>query len=617
MLVAVVPNPPQSAPNWAVLVVGALVTALVAVNELDRLLPELATLGDRLRSHTRARRSRPRPKTVVRFGLTLVLALAIGSGVPRLPELGESVWIRYFGCPHPIELAVLSSPDGLAPARKLAERYEQWTAKRNYGCPTVSTYVYATSTGETREALTAGWSAEHLRNVGPRPDLWLPDSGAEVDKLKATDIDKTLIAEDYPVASSPLVLGIASSTVVKAQRSLTWTKWLQQVRDVVRPDPSTSPMGEVATAVLYGVEQPVDGAGARAIELQIGQSLDRDGYPLGNGLEILCRHRQLITPRSAVIVSEQALVQFNVGAPLGGKCATAERRRPEDGDLQAFYPSDTRSLDYWFVRFTWGYPAQKQEAGDFGKWLTSADGMKALVEAGLRPPGFAVSEPLSEPNGVLPGAIVNRDPIGPDALGTAMKLYESAHRPGRVLLALDTSGSMAAPADTGRSRFDVASQGARRALDLMGNRDEFGLRFFPGGESVPIGLRDDLVGGVPRREVTTTTLDQTTPKGNTPLFHAIVDGVSELGGSNDEQVSALVVLTDGEDTASRLTLEQVRDAVLGQGVRIFVIAVGETRCASRALRVLTADTGGACHDADFASVEDRLVEVVGALWEGP
>lgn len=59
--------------------------------------------------------------------------------------------------------------------------------------------------------------------------------------------------------------------------------------------------------------------------------------------------------------------------------------------------------------------------------------------------------------------------------------------------------------------------------------------------------------------------------------------------SDDDQVSALVVLTDGENTANRRTLEQVLDAVRGQGVRIFVIAVGETSCASRTLQVLTSD----------------------------
>lgn len=454
--------------------------------------------------------------------LTLVLALAIVFGALRLPELVRGAWVWYSGCPHPIELAVLSSPEGLVPATKLTEQYEQWTAEGNHGCPDVRMSVDASSMEKTREALRAGWSGDHLRDVGPRPDLWLAYSASEVDKFKTTETGRTVIAEDYSVASSPLVLGITGSAAVEAQdgrqQNMTWAEWLQQNPNVVRPDPSTSPTGEVATAVLYGLEQPVDGAAARAIEQQIGRSLDQDDYPLtGNSLEILCRHRRLPTPGSAVIVSEQALVRFNTDAPLGGKCPTAERPPSEEGRLQAFYPSDTRSLDYRFVRFNWAYPAQKRAAAAFGRWLTSDEGKNALVEAGLRPPRFAISEPLSERNGVSPGAIVNHDPIGPEVLRTAMERYDRAHRPGRVLLTLDSSGSMAAPADLGRSRFEVAGQGARRALELMGERDEIGVRFFPDGEPVPIGPRDDLVGGVPHRELIATTLDQTEPKGNTPL----------------------------------------------------------------------------------------------------
>lgn len=75
-----------------------------------------------------------------------------------------------------------------------------------------------------------------------------------------------------------------------------------------------------------------------------------------------------------------------------------------------------------------------------------------------------------------------------------------------------------------------------------------------------------------------------------------------------------MVLSDGEDTSSGLTSGQVREAVAAADVRIFVIAVDETRCAAETLRVLSADSGGACYDVNAGDAGVQLAEVFAALW---
>ncbi|MGH3916648.1 MAG: vWA domain-containing protein [Pseudonocardiaceae bacterium] len=612
---AVIPHPPHTTRDWIIVAAGAFVAA--AVSQLDMLQKWLARVVGGLR--------RPGLKIVATLGLTLLLALAIGFGASRLSDLGQSARVQLAGCPHPTQLRVLTSPDGLDPVRMLAGEYEKWTEERNHGCPSVSVHVYAASAKDTRSALSAGWSTKGYLTVGPRPDLWLADSGSAVGDIDSSSNSGITILDKYRVASSPIVLGMSDSIAAQAladRRQLpTWAELRKEDflhKSLVRPDPRTSATGEVATALLYGIEQPVDGAEARKIEQRIGRSLDDGGYQLGNSLQLLCRHRQLATSGSAsgsiVVVSEQALVRFNKGDPLGGKCATAAPEAVGDHILRAFYPLDTRALDYWFIRFS-SYPAQQEDAARFRSWLTGDEGKQALVGAGLRPPSFPVNEPLSEPYGVQPGAKFTNESIGPEVLNSAIQLYDEAYRPGRVLLALDASGSMAAAIGNGETRFEVVAEGAKQALGLMGVRDEFGLRFFPAGESVPIGPlgRAD---GISRQEATDTALSRTAPNGNTPLFQAIVDSVQEVGQSSDERVSALVVLTDGENTPNGRTLDQVREVVQRAGVRIFIIAVGETRCASEALRTLTADTFGDCHDTDFSSVGSSLEKVFTALWKG-
>lgn len=614
MLGATIPRAPQSARDWVVVAAGAFVAALVT--QLDILQEWLARVVGQWR--------RPRLKTVATLGLTLLLALAIGFGASHLSELGAGAWIRLAGCPHPTQLRVLSSPDGLDPVQMLAAEYEKWTEERNHGCPAVNVHVYAASANDTQVALASGWSNGYP-TVGPRPDLWLADAGSEFDKIiEAPKNSGIEIRDNYIIASSPIVLGVSGSTIQaledRPQRP-TWERLRKEDflrKNLVRSDPRISTAGAVATALLYGIENPVDVAEAREIELRIGRSLDDVKYPLGSSLQLLCRHRQLAesdsTSGSVVIVSEQELVRFNKGDPLGGECATSTKQTVGDGILRAFYPSDTRSLDYQFVRFS-SYPAQEKEADRFGNWLTGKDGKHALVRAGLRPPTFTVGEPLNELYGVQPGATFKRESIKPEVLSSSIQRYDDVSRPGRVLLALDASGSMAAAVEPVQTRFQVVAQGAGQALDLMGKRDEFGLRFFPAGESVPIGLLDGS-DGISRREITVTALSHTTPNGSTPLFQTIVDGVREVGPSDARHVSALVVLTDGENTPDGLTLNQVLEVAQPEGVRIFIIAVGDTRCASEVLRMLTVNTGGGCHDADFGSVGNSLEEVFSALWKG-
>jgi len=336
---------------------------------------------------------------------------------------------------------------------------------------------------------------------------------------------------------------------------------------------------------------------------------------------MLCRERELTPPRNSMIVSEQAVLRFNTGAPLGGRCAAGTGRLSSQEQLKAFYPSDTRGLDIRFARLSWSDASQGRAAARFGDWLVSDDGQQTLLAVGLRPNGVTIRDPLSEQNGVLPGATVKDDPVPLEALRAAMRQYDLAHRQGRVLLALDASGSMGAAVDNGQTRFTVAGEGVRRAIELMGQHDEFGLWLFASGrvgaaiqEPVPIGPRDGPVNGVSRRDAAVAALSRTTPAGGTPLLRAIRDGVAAVGPSDDSRIRALVVLSDGEDTSSGLTLGQVKEAVAAADVRIFVIAVGETHCAAETSRVLSADSGGACYDINAGDAGVQLAEVFAALW---
>src|SRR6266536_183581 len=626
---------PQSVGRWLMLAVGSLIggaVGILATGLFDRLLAWATTGWERFRERAQAR-------TVLLAVLVCLATVGVGFATPPVLA-GAHRWLN--GCPHPTELRVLTAPDGVDGFRKLARDYEQSTAAANHDCPGVSVYVYAAAPGAARTALATGWPIDALRDLGPRPDVWLPDSSLEVDDV-ASDAKRYAnvlpVADSWPMASSPVVLGMPATAVPEAmatgRRNLSWTQVLSRVDELGwglgRPDPTVSVVGQLATTAMYvsaagGPGRMPDPVRARGIEQRIERSLDKGSYPLGDSAALLCRQRRGDAPPTAIVTTEQALVRFNQGYPLGGECGIGQPPPSPEARLLAFYPPDTLGLDHPFIRFGWGDPADPQTAAAtaFGRWLRSGQGKEALLRIALRPTGpFEITDPLTENNGAAPGAAFVRTPPPRELRSQTSVRYDAARRPGRVLLAVDASGSLGERAATTGTRFEVATRAIQQSLRLMSDRDEFGLWVFPADaegrgtrQLVPIGRGDATADGLPRREAAVAALGRVTPAGGTPLHRTIVDGVRAVGPTGEDRVTALVVVTDGEDTSSGLTPAQVTAAVRDKQVRVLVIAVGEAHCSAQALTDVTAGTGGACYEPGLDSVDDVLVELFCALWKG-
>jgi uncharacterized protein with von Willebrand factor type A (vWA) domain len=188
-----------------------------------------------------------------------------------------------------------------------------------------------------------------------------------------------------------------------------------------------------------------------------------------------------------------------------------------------------------------------------------------------------------------------------------LQRYHSVLTPGRVLLALDTSGSMSEPvAGTAATRFQVAVRGVRESLNQMGPLDQFGLWTFPDKGKVEIGTGEPV-----RREVA-KTLATVQPAKGTPLYKTIIDATAEVGPGTQHR-HAVVVLTDGEDTTSHLGPRDVEQAISGKGVKVYIVAAGEARCRDHPLADITT---AVCYQATFDNIDDRLAELFGTLWGG-
>jgi hypothetical protein len=616
---------PASAGRWVMLFSGAAIGGLgglFAAGLFDSLLASSGGLIEFLRKWAR-------PRVLAFVGGLCLFALALGYAVPPVVD-GVDRW--WHGCDQPAVVRVLTSTEQLVAAAQLADAYETATAEGNHGCPTADLYVFASRPADAHEAVASGWTNDALRQIGPRPDVWLPDSTLDIADAQEAAVRFAVtvpIAENRTIAYSPVVLAVPAINVPddlsERRRDLTWQQLWQEAErrgwDVVRPDPAVSGSGVLATAALYA-GLSADPATARGVEQRIERSLDGGGYPLGTSAELLCHKRTSDPRRAAVLATEQAAVRFNQGLGCG-----LDRGLPDpERSLVVFYPKDTVSENHPFVRLGWDGVAGTTTAAakDFGGWLGSAAGKRALLRTALRPPPlFDVADPLTEQFGAHAGITFDRRPPVRQTIDASLLRYGQARRPGRVLLALDASGSMQAAVDrAGTTRFQLATKGVARALELMSGRDEFGLRTFPADargigarQIVPLGRADAPVGTVPRRQAAIDGLTGVRPAGGTPLYQTIADGVRDVATNPDERIASLVVLTDGNDTSGRQPSE-VDTQIGGKGVRVFVIAIGEASCGALALQTITAHSGGACYDAGLDPVDDVLLNLFGLLWGG-
>ena len=628
-----VTDPPERVWGWVVLVVGIFVGALAAALLFDAPLQRLAHAVDRI---FRKIKLRAVVLWVVPPGLVTILGWYFAGPLIATAEVG------LFGCRHPVEVRVLTMPESLELYRQVAEEYEIDAARRNHGCRTAQLSVYAVPAEETHTGLVSGWVSNYLRDHGPRPDVWLPDSKLRVDNVRTA---KQVLGHGPDIsvvdsiAFSPIVLGVPAAMAGHGdleRQNMTWATLFRGTQasglGVIRPDPVVSTVGDFATIALYtsegGLKTRENLSRAREIEQWIGRSHDDGGYLPGDGATLLRRYHQLGTTSAAVITSEQALLQHNQAVRREELRPCVDELAPDEC-LLAYYPTDTHRLDFHFVRLQWSESPASQEqqeaASDFGDWLANTEGGKnALYAQGLRPTRPEVDgraptgEPMAEANGILFEAPLLHPQNEPsltvrDDVRTARK---DARRPGSVLMMVDTSGSMNTGTGVG-TRFDAVKNAVHHSLELAGDRDEFGLSVFsgqgpPDRPLVPVASVNKLAN---RRAA--DVLDQIRPEGTTPLYQAIADGVNTVSRSgNNDRVAALVVLTDGKDSASRLMPAQLVERIRNKGVRVFVVAFGEANCSAQALTEALSVAGGSCQQVDVDDLSNGLARTMRQLWAG-
>ena len=297
---------------------------------------------------------------------------------------------------------------------------------------------------------------------------------------------------------------------------------------------------------------------------------------------------------SAVAMGEETLVDFN-------------QHRNGQPKLVAIYPSEGTFYNdnpYLALKASWVTPEQRAGAASFGTYLADRIDAETAAKGGFRPADLKAKPraPLTPQNGVDPNQ--PERVLGlpePRVLAALKKAWRNDRKPANVLLVLDTSGSM-----TQEKRLENAKQGLKAFIKEVAPQDRVGLTTF----SDRIQPLVKIAPARGNRAKLRTIVGNLVADGGTAIYDATTAGVDQVTKLADtSRINAVVLLTDGEDTDSTRSADQVVAALAAQGdsskrVRVFTIAysAGAAGAAENLARIADA-SGGKAYAGKTSDIE--------------
>ena len=275
---------------------------------------------------------------------------------------------------------------------------------------------------------------------------------------------------------------------------------------------------------------------------------------------------------SATVMYESLVVQANDGKAYPHLAYPVVAIYPKEGTFYSDHP-------FTIPQASWVTPAKKTSAIAFRAFLLASAQQKKALQYGFRPADLSVGigAPVDSAHGVDPGEPRTLLQIPSAGVVTAIKSsWEEQRRKVDVMLILDRSGSMNDLVG-GLSKIEKAKQGLVEFVNLLGDSDGLGLTVFSTNTDVlsavsPLG---------PKRQSVLASISGIDANGSTRLFDTIAEQVASLKALPSKHIKVVVVLTDGMDTSSQHSIDQLISQIMsfgvnaGEGVKVYTIAYGD------------------------------------------
>ena len=273
---------------------------------------------------------------------------------------------------------------------------------------------------------------------------------------------------------------------------------------------------------------------------------------------------------------------------------------PREGTFWSNHP-------YAILNAPWVTEEQAAAAEAFLSFLLDRPQQLKAGAFGFRPadPSIPLTSPLDAQHGV--------DPMQPqtvlevpsaEVIARIQELWREVKKPVDLVVVMDISGSMRG------DKIAAARNSLLQFISLLDDRDRLQVILF-GSDLVTLTPLSPL--GEKRADVT-MRVSGITEQGNTRLYDAVKAAYDELeANGSPRHIRAMVVLSDGEDTASRLSLSDLVNQIGllsegGEATKIFTIAFGSD-ADENVLRQIAETSGARMYKGDPQTIGEVYAQI--------
>lgn len=252
-----------------------------------------------------------------------------------------------------------------------------------------------------------------------------------------------------------------------------------------------------------------------------------------------------------------------------------QKATPGQTRYVAIYPQATFTSNMRAILPTapWVSTQEREAAEQVIAFLRSQPIQAQAARLGLRPgvPGTMLGGQFTAANGVQPQPTFDSlRPPNPEVVAKMLQAWEQvAKKPSRVVVVVDDSGSMRG------QKLAAVQQSLYSYINNLNPKDELVLIRFSSNVDAPVFIRGDGAG----KQQGLAFVNQLRAQGATVLYDAILAAQTWLRQNlRPGAINAVVVLTDGEDSGSRIKLpeleQQLRTSGFNTDERISFFTIG-------------------------------------------
>jgi Ca-activated chloride channel family protein len=298
---------------------------------------------------------------------------------------------------------------------------------------------------------------------------------------------------------------------------------------------------------------------------------------------------------SAAVMYENLVIESYDRAKHPNIAAEVVAIYPKEGTFWSDHP-------VCVVQRKWVTDDHKKAAEIYTDFLLEEAQQKKALKYGFRPgvEKVELAAPLDKAHGIdpdQPRLVMEVPPY--DVMEDVIALWKAHKKPSNITLVVDVSGSM-----NEEQKLVNAKKGAKALVSMMGPRDTLSLMVFSNKYT---WVKQDVKMDEQGRKDVSDEINSLIAQGETALYDSILAAYKQVQEKQaPDKISAVVVLTDGEDNKSKLKkvddlLKEVKFDPEKSPTRVYTIAYG--RDANREVLKKVADaTKAKAYDGDPKNV---------------